>query len=220
MKSDSQIQQAVIRELKWDTRVDETDVGVEVDEGVVTLTGTVETYVKRTAAQEAAHRVAGVLDVANDIHVRVPGALGRTDTEIAQAVRRALEWHTEVPHERIQTTVADAWVSLKGTVDHWHERENAELAVRHLTGVHGVVNQIKVVPPTVAPAVVRGEIEQALERRAEREAKHISVAVEDGTVTLSGTVHSWPERRAVLGAARFTRGVRDVVDRLRIAPDV
>lgn len=220
MKSDSEIQQAVIRELNWDTRVDETDVGVEVDKGIVTLTGTVDSNLKRTAAQEAAHRVAGVLDVANDVKVHYRGLQGRTDTEIAEAVRRALEWHTEVPHQRIQTTVTDGWVSLKGTVDHWHERENAELAIRHLSGVHGVVNQIKIAPPTVASAVVRGEIEEALERRAEREAKQINVAVEDGMVILSGTVHSWPEKRAVLGAARFTRGVRDVVDRLRIAPDV
>ena len=220
MRSDSQIQQAVIRELKWNTRVDETDVGVEVDNGIVTLTGTVESYLKRSAAQAAAHRVAGVLDVANDVRVRTPGVLGRTDTEIAQAVRQALEWHTEVPHEYIRSTVADGRVSLEGTVDHWYERENAELAVRHLSGVHGVVNQIMVVPAMVSPDVVRAEIEEALERRAEREAKHISVAVDDGTVTLSGTVHSWPEKRAVLGTARFTSGVRDVVDRLRIVPEV
>src|SRR5690349_19706427 len=125
MRSDSDIQQAVIRELRWDARVDETDVGVEVDAGIVTLTGTVDSYLKRTAAQEAAHRVSGVLDVANDVKVHFRGLSGRTDTEIASAVRRALEWHTEVPHEDIQTTVTDGWVSLKGMVGQWHERESA-----------------------------------------------------------------------------------------------
>src|SRR5262245_26051214 len=104
-KSDSQIQQEVLQELKWDTRVEETEVGVEVDQGVVTLTGTVSSYAKRLAAQEAAHRVIGVLDVANDIQVKVPGGLTRTDTEIAQAVRRALEWDIWVPDGRIQSTI-------------------------------------------------------------------------------------------------------------------
>ena len=219
MKRDQEIQQAVIRELRWDTRVDATDVGVEVDAGVVTLTGTVDTYLKRMAAQDAAHRVFGVQDVANDVQVRIPGTRGRTDTDIAQAVRRALEWHTEVPDERIRTSVSDGRVTLEGKVDHWYERENAELAVRHLSGVHGVNNQILVAPLTVASGIVRQEIEEALERRADREAKHIGISVEDGNVTLTGTVRSWPEKRAVLGAARFTTGVRDVVDHLQIVPE-
>jgi osmotically-inducible protein OsmY len=219
MKRDSEIQQAVIRELRWDTRVDETDVGVEVDASVVTLTGTVDSYLKRMAAQDAAHRVFGVLDVANDIRVHIPGQQGRTDTEIAQAVRRALEWHTEVPHERIRTSVSAGRVTLEGSVDHWYERENAELAVRHLSGVHGVDNQILVTPSTIASGIVRSEIEEALERRADRAAKHIGVSVDDGRVVLTGTVRSWPEKRAVLGAARFTTGVRDVVDHLQIVPE-
>lgn len=116
VKSDAKIHEDVIRELKWDTRVDETDVGVEVDKGVVTLTGTVSSYAKSRAAREAAHRVAGVLDVANDILVHVPGGFSRTDTEIAQAVRNALQWDAHVPHERIETTVSVGWVTLEGTV--------------------------------------------------------------------------------------------------------
>jgi osmotically-inducible protein OsmY len=219
MKRDSEIQQAVIRELRWDTRVHETDVGVEVDSGVVTLTGTVDSYLQRMAAQDAAHRVVGVLDVANDIQVRIPGTRGRTDTEIARAARQALEWHTEVPHERIRTSVSDGRVTLEGSVDHWYERENAELAVRHLSGVHGVDNRVLVTPLAMASGIVRGEIEEAPERRADRAAKHIGVSVDDGKVILTGTVRSWPEKRAVLGAARFTRGVRDVVDHLQIVAE-
>ena len=115
-KTDSQIQQDVLRELKWDTRVEETDVGVEVDRAVVTLTGTVSSYAKRMAAQEAAHRVAGVLDVVNDIQVHLPGSLARTDTEIAQAVRHALEWDVVVPDTQIRSTVSDGWVTLEGDV--------------------------------------------------------------------------------------------------------
>ncbi len=104
-KTDAEIQQDMLREFKWDTRVEETDVGVEVDSGVVTLTGTVSSWAKRMAAQEAAHRVVGVLDVANDIRVKAQGSPGRTDTEIAQAVRRALEWDVFVPEKSLQSTV-------------------------------------------------------------------------------------------------------------------
>jgi len=220
MKSDSQIQQDVLRELGWDPRVEETEVGVEVDRGVVTLTGTVSSWAKRAAAQEAAHRVAGVLDVANDIEVKLPGHLVRTDTEIAQAVRRALEWDALVPHERIQSTVSDGWVTLEGSVDVWTEREDAERAVQNLVGVRGVTDKTTVTEAKrVEPERVREAIEHALERRAEREAKRIEVEVIGaGTVTLTGQVRSWAEKRATLAAARFAPGVRSVVDHLEISP--
>jgi osmotically-inducible protein OsmY len=216
MKSDAQIQQDVLRELRWDPRVEETDVGVEVDRGVVTLTGTVGSSARRLAAQEAAHRVGGVLDVANDVHVQLPLSAERTDTDVAQAVRRALEWDALVPHERLRATVADGWVTLEGEVEHWYQRDDAERAVRRLAGVRGVTDRITVHPPAVDSEEVRDAIEGALERRAEREAKRIQVAVHEGTVTLTGTVPSWPARQAVVGAARFTPGVKEVEDRLRV----
>jgi osmotically-inducible protein OsmY len=216
VKMDAEIQQAVLRELKWDPRVEETDVGVEVDNGVVTLTGTVSSYVKRLAAQEAAHRVRGVLDVANDIKVEVPGAHARSDTDIAQAVRRTLEWDVLVPAERIQSTVAGGIVTLEGTVNLGHQREDAARAVRNLAGVRAVMNQLVVSGPPIEAEDIRDEIEEALERRAERAAKHLQVVVKDGVVTISGRVHSWPERQAVIGAARFTPGVREVKDQLWI----
>jgi osmotically-inducible protein OsmY len=219
-KSDSEIQQDLLRELSWDPRVEETEVGVEVDRGVVTLTGTVSSWAKREAAQEAAHRVVGVLDVANDIKVKLPGDLVRTDTEIAQAVRRALEWDALVPHERIQSTVSNGWVTLEGTVDTWTQREDAERAVQNLVGVRGVSDTMTVLfTKPVLPERVREAIEDALERRAEREAKRIRVEVTPtGTVTLTGEVRSWAEKRATLAAARFAPGVRSVEDHLEINP--
>ena len=217
-KSDAQIQQEVLRELQWDTRVEETEVGVEVDNGIVTLTGTVSSYAKKMAAQEAAHRVAGVLDVANDIQVKVPGSLGRTDTEIAQAVRHELEWNALVPDERIRSTVSEGSVTLEGNVDFLREREDAERAVRYLLGVRGVHNRIVVNPHEVEPEEVRGAIEEVLERRAEREAERIQVTVHDGMVILSGKVNSWPEKRAILGAVSHAPGVHTVRDNLRIEP--
>jgi len=214
-KTDTQIHHDVIEELKWDSRVDETEVGVEVDKGVVTLTGTVTSWAKRSAAQEAARRVIGVHDVANDIKVKTPGALTRTDTDIAQAVRQSLQWDVFVPDEKITSTVSDGWVTLDGTVENWSDRADAERAVRNLTGVKGVVNRITVVPARPVTGDIRKSIEQVLERRAEREAKQIRVDVQDGVVTLTGAVNSWAERKAVVAAARFTHGVRDVKDHLR-----
>ena len=217
-KSDTQIHHDVLEELKWDSRVDETEVGVQVDGGVVTLTGTVTSWAKRMAAQEAAHRVIGVLDVANDIKVKPLGGLAPTDTEIAQAVRRTLEWDVFVPEQKITSTVTDGWVTLEGPVERWSQREDAERAVRNLTGVKIVVNKITVTPAKPVTGDVRKAIEQALERRAEREARQIGVDVRDGTVTLTGPVHSWAERKSVLAAARFTPGVRAVEDHLRTEP--
>jgi osmotically-inducible protein OsmY len=135
--SDASLQQRVIRELAWDTRIDATDVGVEVDDGVVTLTGTVGSWAKKLAAQDAAHRVAGVHDVANDIQVRIPGAAGRTDTEIAQTIRAALEWNVMVPDERIETTVSNGVVTLIGTVEFWTQRQDAERVDRGGAGQGG-----------------------------------------------------------------------------------
>ena len=215
-KSEAQIKQDVLAELKWDPRVDEWDVGVEVDNAVVTLTGTVASYAKQIAAREAAHRVAGVLDVVNNIKVKLPGSLQRTDTEIAQAVRDALRWDVTVPHEQIQTTVSQGAVVLEGTVDYLYQRESAEWAIRNLQGVTSIVNRLRLVGPSVAAEAVRRSIEGALERRAERAANRITITVTGGKVRVSGAVRSWEEKQAVLSAAKFTPGVLDVEDSLRI----
>src|SRR5262245_20019375 len=135
MKRDAAIQRDVLDELGWDTRVAATDVGGEVQEGGVTLTGVVSSYAKKLAAQEAAHRVAGVRDVANDLEVHIPGTAGHTDTEIAHAVRHALLWDALIPEDRIQTTVSHGWVTLTGTVERWSQREDAGLVVQRVRGV-------------------------------------------------------------------------------------
>jgi osmotically-inducible protein OsmY len=218
MRTDVRIQHDVIEELKWDTRVDETDVGVEVDKGVVTLTGTVDNYAKRLAAREAAHRVGGVLDVADDIQVVVPGSARQTDTELAQAVRTALTSNVFVVAKHIRSTVTDGRVTLEGEVDNWSERSDAEQAVRNLRGVRGVLNNTTVASPTprVDADAIRGAIEGALERRAEHETKGIQVRVEGGTVTLTGNVSCWAEEQAVLQAASHAPGVQHINNDLDI----
>ncbi len=215
-KSDSEIQLDVLKELKWYSRVEETDVGVEVDDGIVTLTGTVSTYGARISAQDAAHHVKGVLDVVNDIEVRPSGR--QTDTEIAVDVRYALEHHVFIPSERIRTTVSHGLVTLEGEVDLFRDRADAEYAVRHVKGVIGIVDKLTVIKRGVSAGEIRQEIEGALERQAEREADRVQVHVDDGQVTLKGTVRSWREKRAILGTASHAPGVTSVVDRLEIAP--
>ena len=217
-KTDTEIHKDVINELKWDTHVKETEVGVEVDKGVVTLTGTVSSYAKKQAAELAARRVAGVLDVANDVKIHIPSSLTITDTDIAQAVRRTLEWDAFVPDKRIQSTVSNGWVTLKGEVRNLREREDAEDAIRHLTSVRGVINEIMIEDPKANPDEIKDAIDLALVRRAERETERIKVDVKDGSVTLTGRVHSWREKRAILGSVTHAPGVRTVTDRLAIDP--
>ena len=218
VERDSEIQAQVLQELKWDTRVEATDVGVEVHDGVVRLTGIVNSYAEKVAAQDCAHRVTGVLDVANDIDVKIPGSHHRSDMDIAQAVRWELEWNVLVPHERIRSTVSDGWVTLEGSVNTWPQRTDAENAIRYLAGVRGVTNKISVNAVELETEDVRRAILDALERRTEREARRIDVKVSDGTVALSGVVRTWLEKQAILGAVGHAPGVRRVEDHLEIDP--
>jgi len=217
-KSDGEIKNQVLRELKWDSRIGWSQIGVAVMEGVVTLTGVVSSYAQKLAAQDAAHRINGVLDVANDVEVRPEGIFVRSDADIALAVRHVLEWDALVPDERIKSTVSDGWVTLEGDVDFWHQRQNAERSILRLEGVVGVTNQITVAPKRVDPKELREEIEYALERRADREAERLRIEVHDGAVDLFGRVHSWQERRAVVGSISHAPGVSAIRDHLRIDP--
>ena len=213
IKSDSQIKTDVLNEMKWDSRIDETDVGVQVREGIVTLVGTVNVYAKKIAAREAAHRVHGVLDVVDELQVKVPGIGGRTDTEIARAVRDALEWDAFVPDDKITSTVSLGIVTIEGLVQTWMQRADAERVVRGLSGVRGVINQITVAAKPVDSTKIRNEIEEA-----EREARRIGVSVKDGVVTVTGRIRSWAEKNAIDRVVGFAPGVRRVDDQLIVDP--
>jgi osmotically-inducible protein OsmY len=217
-KTDSELKKQVLRELKWDSRIGWADIGVDVDDGIVKLTGQVHTYSNKLAAQEAAHRIVGVLDVANEIDVVPDSSLIKSDEDISRAVRHVLEWDAIVPDERIKSTVSDGWVTLEGDVDLWRERLDAERAVMRLEGVVGVINKLTITPRKVDPEELREQIEEALERRAEKEAERLRIDVHDGTVELFGRVHSWQERRAVLGSISHAPGVSVVKDHLRVDP--
>jgi osmotically-inducible protein OsmY len=217
-RSDKDLKQRILNELKWDSRVTWASVNVQVTDGVVTLTGVVPNYAQKIAAQDAAHRVAGVLDVANDIEVKPVDQFARTDTDIAAAVRNALEWDALVPNELIQSTVSDGWVTLDGQVNYWRERIDAEKAIRRLSGVVGVTNNITIRQQKVNERQLREEIESALERRANRQVERLRIEVHDGTVDLFGRVHSWQEKRAVIGSIAHAPGVNQLHDHLRIDP--
>jgi osmotically-inducible protein OsmY len=216
-KSDQRIQQDVLTEFRWDARINPTEVGVQVCDGIVALSGTIDSYAKKLAAGDAAHRVAGVLDVVNDLVVAPPHSHARQDQDIARAVRHTLEWDVLIPNERIRTTVSQGFVTLEGELDRWLQRLDAERAVERLAGVRGVYNRISIRPDTrVDTQKIRHAIEAALDRQAHREADRIGLSVKDGVVTLTGTVRSWAEKKAVRGVVGFAPGVRRVDDRLTI----
>jgi osmotically-inducible protein OsmY len=210
-----ELQKDVAAELKWEPRLREEEIGVTVRDGVVTLTGFVPDYSQRRVAAKAAERVAGVRAVAQDLVVKMLEAHQRSDTELAHQIVNALAWDIEVPNEKIKAKVDNGWVTLDGEVDWQYQRNAAERTVRYLTGIKGVNNLI-VIKPHASPYDVAQHIKAALHRSAEADARKIQVTASDGTVTLTGTVRSWPERTEVERAAWSANGVTAVDDRLAV----
>ena len=215
MKSDTQLHKDIVDELRWDPRVKEAEIAVSAKDGVVTLTGAVETYAQKYAAERVVERVAGVRAVADDLHVRIPGSFVRSDTDIAHAVVDALRWDTEVPDDKLTVKVESGWVTLKGEVPWQFQKSSAERAARYLAGVKGIANLITV-KPAVSPVEVKAKIEAALKRNAELDAKRITVETIDSKVILKGSVRSWAERNDAERAAWAAPGVKEVDDRLAV----
>ena len=208
---DADIQREVLEELKWESRLQPNEIGVVVRDGVVTLTGDVDSYAKKLAAEQAALRVRGVKAVANEIQVRLPGISERTDTDLAREARETLLlWNGLVPANQVKVTVSDGWVTLEGEVEYEYQKmEAAERAVSRLAGVKGVSNLI-IVKPRVAPEHLKEDIERALVRNAQTDAKHIQVEVEGRRVILRGVVSSYAEKEAAERTAWAQPGVSEV----------
>jgi osmotically-inducible protein OsmY len=215
--TDKDLKQQVQNALDWEPSVDASDIGVAVDDGVITLRGNVSTFAEKQAAERVTLRVFGVKAVANDLVVHLPSAYERTDTEIAQAAVHALAWNTAIPASRVTVAVTNGWLTLNGTFEWQYQKDAAARAVRFLMGVKGVTNAIAV-EPRVKPLDVRDKIEAAFKRSAEVDARRINVNATDGKVILSGNVRSFAERQEAERAAWAAPGVMQVEDRLAIVP--
>ena len=218
LMSDAEIREEVLRELRGDSRLKGVEIGVTVTQGTARLAGTVADASELIAAIESAARAEGVLEVVNDLRVDPYAGKPRTDANIAAAVRQALEWDALIPHTHIQVAASNGWVALHGSVERARDRDNAERLARRHEGVRGVYNLTELDAPTARAEDVRDHIEEALRRNARREAEGIQVSVSGATVSLSGRVHTWAQKQAVLGALNRTPGVERVNDELNIDP--
>lgn len=216
MKTDAELRSDVMDELDWDPSINATAIGVIVKDGVVTLTGHLNTFSEKYAVERAVRRVFGVKAIAMELDVKLSSAHKRGDSDIAAAAIHALAWNALVPGNRVTVEVEHGWVTLSGEVDWKYQRDHAEHAVRPLVGVRGLTSNIRV-KPQVTSHDVAGRIEAALARQASREARRIQVSADKGIVTLQGKVHSWAEREAAAGAAFAAAGVSEVVNELIVS---
>jgi VCBS repeat-containing protein len=215
MKSDVQIQQDVIEELKWEPFLNASDIGVSVKNGIVTLSGQVDAYSKKIAAEKSAKNVTGVKAIAEDIQIGVSPTHDKTDTEIAEAVLNALKWHTAVQEEKIKIKVEDGNVRLDGEVEWEYQRSNAKTAIENLSGVKSVINFITVKAKVIA-ADVTEKIMDAFHRSATIDAACIKPEITGNKVTLLGKVRSVSEKEDAESAAWNAPGVTTVENRLLV----
>jgi osmotically-inducible protein OsmY len=215
MKTDADLKRDVQAELAWDPAVRSTQIGVAVKDGVVTLSGHLETYAEKYAAERALRRVGGVKAIALELDVRLSPEHRRSDTDIANAAEQALKWNTLVPVDQVRVTVDKGWITLQGEVEWDYQRRSVEKAIRPLMGVVGISNEMTI-KQKVTPADLQSRIAEALRRQVEREVKHLDIKVDGSTVTLRGTVNSWHARDAAQGIAWAAPGVRAVMNELRI----
>ncbi len=215
MRNDSMLRSDLLDELKWDPSIRNEDIAIAVKDGVVTLAGTVDTFMQRYAAQRAVERVNGVAGIANDLAVKLPGAMERSDSDIAHAAVNALRWDVQVPDEHVKVKVTQGWLTLEGQVNFFFQKDAAERAVRSLAGVKSVSNLIAL-RPIVTPADVKTRITSAFGRQAKLDASEITVETIGSRVMLHGSVRSHAERCDAERAAWNAPGVMVVENELYV----
>ena len=216
MKTDIEIKKDVLEELKWQPAIDETQIGVIVEDGIVTLSGTLDSFAKKLAAERAVKKVAGVRGIAMDVQVLFGEAYKKTDSEIAKAAADVLKWNATIPEEKIAIKVEDGRIFLSGKLEWGYQKYAAINVLKHLQGVREVHAEELVVEPSIRVVDVRHKIERALERLADVDATSVDVDVHGDTVFLKGAVSSVIEKEAAEHAALRAPGVRKVINELRV----
>jgi osmotically-inducible protein OsmY len=214
---DTELRRRVLAELDWEPTLDATAIGVAAKEGVVTLSGSVTSYAQKKNAERATKRVSGVLAVAEDLEIRLPGLTQRGDTDIAQSVLSALRFNVSVPYDKIQVTVEAGWVTLDGEVEWQFQKAAAESAIKYTMGIKGVTNRM-IVKPRVSAADVKAKIQSAFTRYAQLDSNKIKVESADSKVVLRGSVRSWREKEDAELAAWSAPGVSRVVNEVVVNP--
>lgn len=217
MKTDLELKGDVTAELAWDPAIHAAGIGVMVTDGVVTVTGHLDSFAEKHALEQAIQRVEGVRGMALELDVKLPSEYQRSDSEIAQSATSALRLNSLMPEGRVKVKVESGWVTLTGEVDWSYQLSRAEQCIRQLAGVRGLDNQLTI-KPRASGKNIKSEITAALTRHAMREAQHMTVEVDGGVVTLRGNVRSLAEREAAVGAAFSAPGVARVVDKLQVGP--
>ena len=216
MKTDMKLKEDILAELRWEPSVNAEQIGVEVEDGIVTLAGHVNSYFEKLAAEHAVLKVSGVRALAVEMDVKLPDASQRSDADIARSANGALEWTSNLPKDSIKVQVEGGRVTLAGDVEWEYQRREAEGAVRNLIGVKGINNNISI-KPAVSIRGVKTEITEALKRRAIIDSHKITVDVLGADVTLSGTVDSWAERELAMHSAWSATGVRTVQNNIIVS---
>jgi osmotically-inducible protein OsmY len=217
MKTDTELQKDVMAELRWTPSLRASEIGVAVKDGVVTLSGNVDSYIEKSTAEHTAQKVGGVRAVVQKIEVRLPNSFKRTDEEVAEAAINALEWNSWVPKDQIRVKVQNGWVTISGQVDWQYQKNAANDAVCCLIGVVGLTNLVTI-KSTVKPEEIKTGIENAFKRHAALDAKGITVETSDNKVTLKGSVHSLAEKQEALAVAWAAPGICEVENKLIVSP--
>lgn len=215
MRTDNQIKQDILDELSFQPNIDETQIGVIVEDGVVTLTGIVNDFYKKVTSEKIAKRIKGVKAVAEDIEVKYGTAYKITDKEIAKSIVHAFEWNTAIPEDKILIEIRNGWVTLSGEVEFWYQKDAARSVIVNMLGVKGITNNINI-KPIIKPYEIQNNITNAFKRHAGIDANNIIVDLDGNTVTLSGKINSISQKEEANKMAYNTSGVLNVINNLEV----